>query len=69
MGEYLPLWDQMTADAIGAADPDLSNPTRSRLERPLATIMSFHAAVDGSYGEKPFSRTGTRKSFLLDIKS
>ncbi|EKV06610.1 DUF2406 domain protein [Penicillium digitatum] len=27
-------------------DPDLSNPTRSRLERPLDTIRSFDAAID-----------------------
>lgn len=29
------------------ADPDASNPTRCRLERPLDTIRSFEAAVDG----------------------
>lgn len=28
-------------------DPDASNPTRCRLERPLDTIRSFEAAVDG----------------------
>ncbi|KAJ5335604.1 hypothetical protein N7541_005428 [Penicillium brevicompactum] len=27
-------------------DPDQSNPTRSRLERPLDTIRSFDAAID-----------------------
>nr|ADO29925.1 hypothetical protein PP103 [Penicillium paxilli] len=27
-------------------DPDLSNPTRNRLERPLDTIRSFEAAID-----------------------
>jgi hypothetical protein len=27
-------------------DPDLSNPTRARLERPLDTIRSFEAAID-----------------------
>ncbi|KAL5116965.1 hypothetical protein ACEQ8H_005183 [Pleosporales sp. CAS-2024a] len=30
-------------------DPDLSNPTRSRWERPLDTIKSFEAAIDGEY--------------------
>ncbi|KGO71229.1 Protein of unknown function DUF2406 [Penicillium italicum] len=30
-------------------DPDLSNPTRPRLERPLDTIRSFEAAINGSY--------------------
>ncbi|OQE16125.1 hypothetical protein PENSTE_c025G01778 [Penicillium steckii] len=28
------------------ADPDRSNPTRSRMERPLDTIRSFEAAID-----------------------
>ncbi|KAJ5112000.1 hypothetical protein N7532_000045 [Penicillium argentinense] len=27
-------------------DPDRSNPTRNRLERPLDTIRSFEAAID-----------------------
>ncbi|KAJ5150843.1 uncharacterized protein N7482_010095 [Penicillium canariense] len=27
-------------------DPDLSNPTRNRLERPLETIRAFEAAID-----------------------
>ncbi|KAF3403536.1 hypothetical protein F1880_009642 [Penicillium rolfsii] len=27
-------------------DPDLSNPTRSRLERPLDTIRGFEAAIE-----------------------
>ncbi|OQE09383.1 hypothetical protein PENVUL_c006G09597 [Penicillium vulpinum] len=30
-------------------DPDLSNPTRPRFERPLDTIRSFEAAIYGSY--------------------
>lgn len=29
-----------------AADPDLSNPTRHRLERPLDTIRSFEANIE-----------------------
>ncbi|KAJ5808984.1 hypothetical protein N7474_010253 [Penicillium riverlandense] len=28
------------------SDPDLSNPTRNRLERPLDTIRSFQAAIE-----------------------
>lgn len=28
------------------ADPDLSNPTRHRLERPLDTIRSFEANIE-----------------------
>lgn len=31
------------------ADPDLSNPTRPRLERPLDTIRSFEKAIDNGY--------------------
>ncbi|KAH7123705.1 hypothetical protein B0J11DRAFT_550556 [Dendryphion nanum] len=31
------------------AEPDLSNPTRSRWERPLDTIRSFEAAIDSEY--------------------
>ncbi|KAJ5086243.1 hypothetical protein NUU61_007550 [Penicillium alfredii] len=27
-------------------DPDISNPTRNRLERPLDTIRSFEAAIE-----------------------
>ncbi|KAK2073019.1 hypothetical protein P8C59_007333 [Phyllachora maydis] len=33
-------------------EPDLSNPTRSRWERPLDTIRSFEAAVDGGYNNR-----------------
>ncbi|KAK2758821.1 hypothetical protein FQN54_003513 [Arachnomyces sp. PD_36] len=33
-------------------DPDISNPTRHRLERPLDTIRSFEAAIDGSYNNR-----------------
>ncbi|RDL34674.1 uncharacterized protein BP5553_07802 [Venustampulla echinocandica] len=41
-------------DALGnpIADPDRSNPTRSRWERPLDTIRSFEAAIDGDYSRK-----------------
>ncbi|KAK6948228.1 hypothetical protein Daesc_009992 [Daldinia eschscholtzii] len=34
------------------ADPDRSNPTRSRLERPLDTIRAFEAAIDGAYSRQ-----------------
>lgn len=36
------------------ADPDRSNPTRSRWERPLDTIRGFEAAIDGGYNRKSF---------------
>ncbi|KAG0650917.1 Uncharacterized protein D0Z07_2759 [Hyphodiscus hymeniophilus] len=39
------------------ADPDRSNPTRSRWERPLDTIRSFEAAIDGGYSRKSLMRT------------
>ncbi|KAI9828670.1 MAG: hypothetical protein M1832_001773 [Thelocarpon impressellum] len=38
-------------------DPDRSNPTRNRLERPLDTIRAFEAAVDGSYSRKASARS------------
>ncbi|KAK0617919.1 hypothetical protein B0T17DRAFT_495399 [Bombardia bombarda] len=34
------------------AEPDRSNPTRSRWERPLDTIRSFEAAIDGNYSNR-----------------
>jgi hypothetical protein len=36
-------------------DPDLSNPTRPRFERPLETIRSFEAAIEGTYSSRPVS--------------
>lgn len=38
-----------TVADLAAADPDLSNPTRNRWERPLDTIRSFEAAIDDGY--------------------
>ncbi|GAM83506.1 hypothetical protein ANO11243_014940 [Dothideomycetidae sp. 11243] len=38
------------------AEPDLSNPTRSRWERPLDTIRSFERAIDGDYKRRTISR-------------
>ncbi|KAJ5510734.1 hypothetical protein N7453_002837 [Penicillium expansum] len=40
-------------------DPDLSNPTRPRLERPLDTIRSFEAAINGSYNSNRASYVKT----------
>jgi hypothetical protein len=40
------------ANRCPTADPDLSNPTRRRTERPLETIRSFEAAIDGEYNRK-----------------
>lgn len=41
------------------ADPDRSNPTRSRWERPLDTIRSFEAAIDESADSSNFNRRGS----------
>ncbi|KAI0398673.1 hypothetical protein F4802DRAFT_611440 [Xylaria palmicola] len=41
------------------ADPDRSNPTRSRWERPLDTIRGFEAAIDGGYNRKSIYRPET----------
>jgi len=40
-------------------DPDRSNPTRPRLERPLDTIRSFEAAIDGSYSRRSTYKADT----------
>ncbi|KAJ5377345.1 uncharacterized protein N7496_004754 [Penicillium cataractarum] len=43
-------------------DPDWSNPTRPRFERPLDTIRSFEAAIYGTYtSQRPvsYARTGS----------
>ena len=46
---------------LASADPDLSNPTRPRFERPLDTIRSFEAAIYGAYSNNrgSYARTGT----------
>lgn len=42
------------------SDPDRSNPTRSRWERPLDTIRAFEEAIDSSYSRKSDrTRNGT----------
>jgi hypothetical protein len=42
------------------ADPDLSNPTRPRMERPLDTIRSFERAIDSGYKRRSsMMRDGT----------
>ncbi|GAB7346630.1 hypothetical protein MBLNU459_g1767t1 [Dothideomycetes sp. NU459] len=39
------------------SEPDLSNPTRPRWERPLDTIRSFERAIDGGYKRRSMSRS------------
>lgn len=41
-----------------AAEPDLTNPTRSRWERPLDTIRSFQEAVDRGYRRSYYGAEG-----------
>ncbi|KAJ4325842.1 hypothetical protein N0V94_000404 [Neodidymelliopsis sp. IMI 364377] len=55
------------SDANGnlIAEPDLSNPTRSRWERPLDTIRSFEAAIDGEYRR----RASVMRSDQTDVMS
>ncbi|KAL9086175.1 MAG: hypothetical protein Q9165_007240 [Trypethelium subeluteriae] len=43
-------WKDSTGNII--SDPDLSNPSRPRWERPLDTIRSFEAAIDGQYKKR-----------------
>ncbi|PNS13956.1 hypothetical protein CAC42_1447 [Sphaceloma murrayae] len=38
-------------------EPDLSNPTRPRWERPLDTIRSFEKAIDGDYSRRSHQRS------------
>ena len=49
-----PLRSIQHRDANGnpIVEPDRSNPTRSRWERPLDTIRSFEAAIDGAYSNR-----------------
>jgi hypothetical protein len=65
MNELQPMQQQLESATIGSlrggqytdvygapiTDPDLSNPTRRRTERPLETIRSFEAAIDNSAPE------------------
>lgn len=44
------------------ADPDRSNPTRNRWERPLDTIRAFEAAIDGNYSRNSFIRTDSSET-------
>ncbi|KAL2112500.1 hypothetical protein VUR80DRAFT_7353 [Thermomyces stellatus] len=40
-------------------EPDRSNPTRNRWERPLDTIRSFEAAIEGPYAQRAIARQGS----------
>jgi len=47
-------------------DPDRSNPTRSRWERPLDTIRAFEAAIDGNYSRKSYTRADSADSVNIN---
>ncbi|KAH8732743.1 hypothetical protein GQ44DRAFT_601644 [Phaeosphaeriaceae sp. PMI808] len=51
------------------ADPDLSNPTRSRWERPLDTIKSFEAAIDGEYRRRAQSMRDNQTEVMSGMNS
>ncbi|KAF2858797.1 hypothetical protein K470DRAFT_220539 [Piedraia hortae CBS 480.64] len=72
------LTEQVTLESLRAhqhkdsngnpiTDPDLSNPTRPRLERPLETIRSFERAIDAGYKRRSahIPRSGTFGNFLV----
>ncbi|KAH7087141.1 hypothetical protein FB567DRAFT_60170 [Paraphoma chrysanthemicola] len=50
-------------------DPDLSNPTRSRWERPLDTIKSFEAAIDGEYRRRAQSMRADQTDVMSGYNS
>ncbi|KAI2464479.1 hypothetical protein F4781DRAFT_436389 [Annulohypoxylon bovei var. microspora] len=54
-----PLRSFQHKDVFGnpITDPDRSNPTRSRLERPLDTIRAFEVAIDGGYNRNSILRS------------
>lgn len=55
---------QSYANVSTTDEPDLSNPTRPRWERPLDTIRSFERAIDGGYKRRSISRSGTSLFYL-----
>lgn len=46
------------------AEPDLSNPTRSRWERPLDTIRSFDSNIEAGYKRRSVGRSGKHNRIL-----
>jgi hypothetical protein len=66
--QWSPIFFHITnSTCVETADPDWSNPTRPRFERPLDTIRSFEAAIYGTYAStRPASyiRTGSFASFV-----
>ena len=60
------LYAQVVANTY-TADPDRSNPTRPRMERPLDTIRSFEAAIDGSYSRRASFRAGRTHAYTEEF--
>ncbi|KAM5356247.1 hypothetical protein ACJ41O_002893 [Fusarium nematophilum] len=65
---FAPLRSVQHKDTYGNAisEPDKSNPTRNRWERPLDTIRSFEAAIDGGYSRHSLYRAGNQPRFPHD---
>ena len=60
----LTVWTDLDVDS-STVDPDLSNPTRPRLERPLDTIRSFEKAIDNGYKRRSsYLRSGMYQRML-----
>ncbi len=57
IGQY--VLNNQIADVFGdtIAEPDISNPTRSRNERPLDTIRKFEYAISGDLGYRDLLET------------
>jgi len=56
----------LTATAV---DPDLSNPTRPRLERPLDTIRAFEKAIDNGYKRRSTYTKSSGKWQSMELKN
>ena len=55
---------------FSSADPDLSNPTRPRWERPLDTIRSFEAQIDAEFKTRQaFQRAGSLATIYTEESS
>ncbi|PHH88244.1 hypothetical protein CDD83_7793 [Cordyceps sp. RAO-2017] len=61
---HVPLRSMQHKDVWGnpITDPDKSNPTRNRWERPLDTIRGFEAAIEGAYSRKTMYRSDTEST-------
>ncbi|KAK7734896.1 hypothetical protein SLS63_004317 [Diaporthe eres] len=59
----------MAMNEAEPSDPDLSNPTRWREERPLDTIRAFEAAIEGSYRNSMINSGGGNYQLSLPTPS